>query len=399
MKQFIVDNKKTYTYQQLLLDIQYRKSYYKYPSVKNLYEFYCNLIFAIIHNRTIVFDDTIHENDERYQPIYIDHQYTISSVREIISAIKNSSSELILYTSGTTGRPKEIKHSISNLIRSVKEGNVYSKNVWALAYHPSHMAGLLVFFQAFLNTCTITNLFNRSRKEIMESIEQYSITNISATPTFYRLLLPFEKEFGNVSRITFGGEKSGKKLHDSIKKIFPNAKVNNIYASTEAGFLFKTSKDHFQITDDLKNLVRIDNGELLVHKSLLGVSETLETGNSSFYRTGDLVEIIDASKGFFKFKSRKNEMVNVGGYKINPNTIENVIQTIPEVKNTIVYGRSNSVLGNVLCCDIEFFENTTLEKTIIRKHLSSRLQNFEVPRKINFVEHIELTKTGKTKRK
>ena len=70
------------------------------------------------------------------------------------------------------------------------------------------MAGLQVFFQAFENQNTLVNVFSLARNEVYSLIEKYSVTHISATPTFYRLLLPFEKEYSSVQRITFwGGEK------------------------------------------------------------------------------------------------------------------------------------------------------------------------------------------------
>ena len=111
---------------------------------------------------------------------------------EIVSAIQTSKSEITIFTSGTTGQPKKVLHNIMTLTRSVRTGDKYKNQVWAYAYNPTHMAGLQVFFQAFENQNTLINVFNQSREYVYQQIKAMNITHMSATPTFYRLLLPFE---------------------------------------------------------------------------------------------------------------------------------------------------------------------------------------------------------------
>ena len=74
--------------------------------------------------------------------------------------------------------------------------------VWAYAYNPTHMGGLQVFFQAFENQNTLVNVFNMQRYEVYEKMAGHRITHISATPTFYRLLLPFEQSYLSVQKVT-----------------------------------------------------------------------------------------------------------------------------------------------------------------------------------------------------
>ena len=76
-----------------------------------------------------------------------------------------------MFTSGTTGQPKKVVHSIQTLTRSVRRGEKYNNQIWAYAYNPTHMAGLQVFFQAFENLNTLINVFNRTRSEIFNLIK------------------------------------------------------------------------------------------------------------------------------------------------------------------------------------------------------------------------------------
>ena len=259
------------------------------------------------------------------------------------------------------------------------------------------MAGLQVFFQAFENQNTLVNVFNKSREYVYQQIREKGITHISATPTFYRLLLPFEQAYESVIRVTLGGEKSDQHLYDSIMKIFPNAKINNVYASTEAGSLFAAKGDCFQIPESIKDKFKVVDDELLIHKSLLGSSESFKF-TDDYYHSGDLIEWVDEAQGLFRFKSRKNELINVGGYKVNPGEVEVAIQDIEGVRQAMVYGKANSILGNVLCADVVLEPGFELTELDIKKVLSSQLQDFKVPRRIKFLEEISLTRTGKMKR-
>ena len=182
----------------------------------------------------------------------------------LIEAVFSSQSQITIFTSGTTGQPKEVVHTVQSLSRSVRRGDKYRDSIWAFAYNPTHMAGLQVFFQAFGNGNTIVNVFNSSRDEVFAAIDAQGITHISATPTFYRLLLPCDHVCPTMRRVTLGGEKSDRQLYDSIGCIFPNAKINNVYASTEAGSLFAARGDAFRIPPELKDKFKEVDGELLI---------------------------------------------------------------------------------------------------------------------------------------
>lgn len=87
--------------------------------------------------------------------------------------------------------------------------------------------------------------------------------------------------------------------------------MTNVYASTEAGTLFASAGNEFVIKEEMKNLVRVENGELLIHSSLLGKSSLVDV-DGDWYHTGDIIEIVHDIPLIFHFLSRKNEMINVG---------------------------------------------------------------------------------------
>jgi acyl-coenzyme A synthetase/AMP-(fatty) acid ligase len=402
---FLIENDESVFYDKLLEDINSAEYYYKGFKTDDLYAFFLNLIVAIISDKDIVLldwdlsDSELIESDLKMfinKKEKIDNHFFLS-FECVIKKLLVSRAEITIFTSGTTGQPKKINHTILNLTRGIREGERYRNQIWGFAYNPTHIAGLQVFFQALVNKNTLVNIFSKNRSYVYDSIQTYGITNISATPTFFRLLMPFKTEFKTVKRITFGGEKSDLKLHKSIINIFPSAKVNNIYASTEAGSLLISKGENFIIPPDLKSKLRVECDELLVHMSLLGKSENI-IFHDEYYKTGDLVEWIDETNGLFRFTSRKNELINIGGYKVNPSEVEKIIQEIDQIQQVVVYGKPNSVLGKILCADIKLIENGFLNVVQVRSYLSEKIQDFKIPRRIKFVDQLTVTRTGKLKR-
>lgn len=404
-KIFLIDNNTKYSYQRIINDILGERYLYNNFTINSLYDFFKNFIKAIISNNDILLDNS--KNDMISNKNINDTKIYIKTTCEpdakfglLIEKFKKSRSKITVFTSGTTGQPKRVIHSISSLTRDIRIAEKYKNNIWAYTYDPIHMAGIQVFLQAFMNKNTIINVFNKNRDYVYEQIEKYKITHISATPTFYRLLLPYNKKYTTIKRVTFGGERSGDKLYSRIKEIFPNAKVNNIYASTEAGTIFISNGEFFKIPSKFRDKIIVNNNEILLHKSLLGDSEELFF-NNDYYRTGDIIEWYDREQTLFKFKNRINELINVGGYKVNPVEVENTImQTSNIIQQVKVYGKKNSVIGNILCADIKLvsgYENSISEKDL-KRSLNLFLEHFKIPRIIKFVDSLQLTQTGKLKR-
>lgn len=404
MAVFLYNGEKEYSYEMLVESINQHREYYPLFKSHDIFAYFENLIKAIATNSPLVLLDSdlnpseVAGVDESQVNVAVElPEYHFEDMDAVVSALQQSTSEITIFTSGTTGQPKKVVHSIDTLTRSVRLGDKYKGQVWAYAYNPTHMAGLQVFFQAFENQNMLVNVFNMQRSEVYQKISEYQITHISATPTFYRLLLPFEVSYQTVQRVTLGGEKSDNHLYEKIRKIFPYAKINNVYASTEAGSLFAAKGDCFQIPEKIRDMFTVVDDELLIHRSLLGKSDSFKF-DGDYYHSGDLIEWVNKEEGIFKFKSRKNGLINVGGYKVNPGEVEDVINAMDGIKQSLVYGKANSILGNVLIADVQLEEGCTLTDLDIRKSLKEQLQDFKIPRKIKFVEAFSLTRTGKLQR-
>jgi len=402
------DNNRFYTWDFLIDDINNTSIYNPYCKSADYYTIFKQIILSlIIDNEIILLDSDFTESElinltshtdfaEFIKPFDKSKVPILGNQKELIEKLSNPSEnwKITLFTSGTTGIPKKISHDFKTITRFVKVTERNKESVWGFAYNPTHIAGIQVFFQALLNGNSIIRLFGLDTKNIYTEIKNNGITHISATPTFYRLLLPCNKTFPSVERITSGGEKFNDKTFKQLKEIFPNAKITNVYASTEAGTLFASQNDIFTVRQEYESLIHIENNELLIHSSLMGRTETKI---DEWYNTGDVIEIVSQKPFKFRFVNRKSEMINVGGYKVNPLEVEEAILTLTGIKNVRVYSKSNSVLGNIICCDVVASSNKLTESSI-RKFLQSKIQEFKIPRIIRFVEKLSTTRTGKLKR-
>ncbi|MEM4260588.1 MAG: AMP-binding protein [Candidatus Woesearchaeota archaeon] len=400
-------NKVEVNYSDLIYDLNEFKSYKLVCNYVDFYKIFRDLIASLLNGTKIIMLDSDLSNSEIEKlnlsksqlDAYVTCTYPeIKNLDNLMTRIQNPKNtwRIDLYTSGTTGIPKKITHNFASITRAVKISHNKSNDIWGFAYNPTHIAGIQVFFQAVLNLNSIIRLFGITKENIYKSIEIYGITNISATPTFYRLIKDDNKKFEGVKKITSGGEKFDEKLSFSLKKMFPNAKILNVYASTEIGTLFASEGENFTIKQEFKDKIKIVENELFIHKEFVN-PENHKFIDGDWYKTGDYVEIIKEYPLTIKIMGRKNETINIGGYKVHLSEVEEAINAFPEVVNSIVYSKKNSVLGNILICDVVLKNNKTTEKDI-HEYLSNKLQPFKVPRIINIVNEIKVTKTGKVKR-
>lgn len=384
------------TYEDLLQDLN--KSEFNFSPIiraSDIYDLYLQVIVSILLEKEVSFDFISNGKESNQTTTKIENPYQFATIDECLAVIENSTKwKLKLSTSGTTGLPKKVTHSFTSLTRSIKVDYKRANDIWGLAYNPQHMAGLQVFFQALLNKNTIVNVFGLDRNQIYSCIKQYNITHLSATPTFYKMLLPANESFNKVLQVTYGGERFSESLQKNMTTLFPNAKFTNVYASTEAGALFAAIGNHFTISEKMKPFVKINDNELMIHRSILASADDLELEND-WYATGDMVKLINHNPITFNFLSRKNEMINVGGSKVNPNEVEEIIMSMTGIIDVKVYGKENSLMGNIICAEIVTESVTEKE---IKSFVKDHLPGYMVPRIIKFVAEISQTTTGKKSR-
>lgn len=304
----------------------------------------------------------------------------------------NTSSQISIFTSGTTGTPKKIKHIISNLISTFNDREI--KYSWGLTYLPFKMAGIQVILSAVLNGDKLTISKGSSPSLMADVFINNNVDAISATPSMWRTILSSKKS-GELKLVqcTLGGEIADQIILSKIKLSYPDAKVTHIYASTEIGV-------GFSVTDALTGFpVKFLNSEHPKFPQIKIKNDTLHFFKDSCWEdSGDIVEV-EGNRVFFL--GRFSGSINVGGNKVMPETVEGVIRNLPFVKEVKVYAEANNLLGNIVKADVELTSSNKEKESTLKKHIRdlciNKLPKYSVPVKISFVK-ILLTESGKIKR-
>lgn len=364
-----------------------KKSYH----AESYQDFILNALTAIVHDQNIILVDYRNsKKKEEYERVTVPAR-GFDNIEELIECIKSSKSNIGIFSSGTTAEPKLINQSVQRLMKSVRISNDYTHSRWAFTYNPSHSAGIQVFLQAICNQATLYDLYKCSRTEIIDRIVKEKITHLSATPTFYRMLAPYNFNLPEVMSVTFNGEKSTIELINSIKSISPNARIRNIYGSTESGPLMSSETTTFVIPNRLQGKVRIQDHELLIHSGLISQS----AHNGEWYHTGDLVKVISEEPLTIEFNTRKTRIINVGGQNVNPQEVEEALLLHSSVQDVRVYGRKNKMIGNLVVAEVKVIDNEPIQEKDLINWCKEKLAAYKVPRMIKIVEKIEVGRTGK----
>jgi len=386
------------TYADLLRDVNLIQSIPSVVWCDTYYQLFTMLVAAKINSTDLALSQYPLSNSEENG----ENTQTTAYIRNLslpllAASIASSTCKIGVFTSGTTGRPKLVQHRTETLTRSVQTSDRHQFDVWGLTYHPASFAGLQVFFQAVSNTNPIIRLAELDASAVHKAIEDQSVTHISATPTWIRLICSDKIVHDSVCLITTGGEIADRLLIDQIGAAFPKATFRNVYASTESGSLLISDGDSFQVPPKLAELIKVTDGMLAIHRSLLAES-LRRNGGDEFFVTGDCVEIISIQPLTLRFTARKNDWINVGGYKVNPIEVEQLLVAIDGVADARVFGRKNSVMGNIVCCEIVQSAGAELTISLIRRRLEELVPTYKIPRVVDFVQEIARTQSGKKNR-
>lgn len=315
----------------------------------------------------------------------------------------DSQSRILIETSGSSGTPKQIWHTVQSLTRGIRLSDQHRKAVWGWTYPVDHLAGMQVLFQALLNGNPLVHLYRATSQAIHTAFTSWSISHMSCTPTFLRMLLVDSYVHPSLIRLTTGGERLDEQLSKAIGAMFPNARLTNIYASTEAGPLLVSHSDSFEVPEVLRNKIQIVERELWFHRSLLvGDDQAALCGEGvdcDFWATGDQVEVLSENPLRIRFLSRCHEGFNVAGYRVDPVKLEAIARTHPQVAEARFYGVPNSITEHLVACDlVPADDSTPLNVGDWQAWLRPQVQRHEVPRIVRWVKNIETTASGKVKR-
>lgn len=352
-----------------------------------------NLLVGIIHDKEIILLDFLNNSPNVYltseQEVVSQH---VVNTAALLALISKSKAQIGIFSSGTEGNPKLVFHPISKLIAPVQQADTY-RGGWAYTVNPAHISGVHLLLQIIFNQATVCDLRGLDREETLSFFKKWNISCISSTPTYYRMLAPYDFALPEVRNVTLNGEQASEELLDQVKAGFSNASIRNVFGSTETGSLMSSSTNVFTIPGRLKDKLRIIDGELHYHNTI--VSRTVP--DQEWIPSGDLVEIVGEDPIAIKFTSRKSRIINVAGYNVSPQQVEEAILSHPHVQDALVYSKEHRIIGNILRAEVVLLphaKDQLTEKQLI-DYLKSLLTTYKIPRIITFTDRLRLGATGK----
>ena len=311
---------------------------------------------------------------------------------------------IILFSSGTTGTPKVMVQNFSSLISSISIPKRQKSLKFIILLMFDHIGGLNTLLNCLISGTTFVIPYDRNPSTVISLIYKYNVNILPTTPTFLNLMMMDESfnslKLKSLKLITYGTERMSETLLNKLNDQLPKIKLLQTFGTSETGILKTQSKSSsslfFKISDQNKEYKIIKN-ELFL-RSKTQVKGYLNHENNSFkkdgwYATGDLVET--DKDGFIKIIGRKNKIINVGGLKVLPKEVEDVINKIEEVDDSSVYGEENNLVGNIVCARIfTSYHDKKYLKSIIKAECRKSLDKYKIPVKLHFSK-LKITNRGK----
>jgi len=317
--------------------------------------------------------------------------------------------EWVMFTSGTSGPPKMVAHSLGGLTGAIKPATG-APPLWGTFYDIRRYGGLQILLRGLLGegSLAITGP-GEPMTDFLVRLGRLGVTHLTGTPSHWRsVLMRPEADAIAPSYVRLSGEIADQAVLDALTARFPSAAIGHAYASTEAGV-------GFEVTDGLEGFpasfvgrpgeveMRVVDGALHLRSGRASMGYVNPDapdlhGADGFVDTGDIVELRGER---YHFVGRRGGVINVGGLKVHPEEIEAVINRHPAVRMSLVRGRRNPFTGQVAIAEVVLHAGEGDEaqlKSEILELCRRDLAAYKVPASLKFAPHLAMTAGGKLER-
>ncbi|MBR2841269.1 acyl--CoA ligase [Candidatus Saccharibacteria bacterium] len=344
---------------------------------------------------------------------------------------------VIMYSGGTTGKPKGIilsnlnfnaqavgaKYLVPELIKSEHSFLTFLPNFHAFGL------GVCIHMPLYFG-CRVVLIPQFNAKKLKKYLKKYKINILVGVPTVFDYLTKLKfgpHELKHLKGVVSGGDivsmSTKERVNDFLEAHGSKAILENGYGLTEAsgGFIFSPRSvakdpdgigypipDNEVIVVDLKTGKEAKVGEdgeivvrgLSVMKGYLGKPEEtkqafIKVGNKKYLRTGDIGYVDE--KGVFHFRSRLKRLIVSNGYNIYPANIEDVTLRCELISSCAVVGHEDKLRGEKVVVFVVAKPET--HERVIRRELNGiyrkYLAKYEIPREIRFIDELPKTKLAK----
>jgi acyl-CoA synthetase (AMP-forming)/AMP-acid ligase II len=336
----------------------------------------------------------------------------------------------LMYTSGTTGKPKGcilthenlLMQATNSLVASATDGQEVDMDGRDLVVTPLfHIAAVGLFLNSFYVSATTVVMDEFDPDRVLTVLEEESCTGAFFVPMMARALLnhpEFESfDLSAFDRFRIGAAPSGRELKKTIQERF-GADIADAFGQTEMSpttttlmpsqALEKPDTVGRPLLNVLAKVVdpetgeEVDPGEIgricykgpTVMRGYYGMPEkTADTIRDGWFHSGDLVRMDE--DGFVEFVGRSDDMIISGGENIYPAEIEETLHEHEAVDEVTVVGVPDDTWGERVKAVIALHEGADLTAAEVREYVGERLADFKKPQEVAFVDALPRNPTGK----
>jgi acyl-CoA synthetase (AMP-forming)/AMP-acid ligase II len=264
---------------------------------------------------------------------------------------------LVIFTSGSTGAPKASLHRADRFLRKFVKPRPALRALLVLPF--DHMAGMDSLLYALTSGGAIVRPERADADGICEAIARHRVQLLPSTPSLLNLIwlsgAMARHDLSSLQLITYGAETMPDITLKRLREALPNCRFMQKYGATEFGSPPTRSRDDgslwFRISDG-EFETKVVNGLLWVRTptAMLGyLNAPNPIDADGWLNTGDRVEV---EGEFIRVLGRESDWINVGGQKINPHQVEQVLLGAENIHDVKVSGEPNPLLGHTVCATV-----------------------------------------------
>jgi long-chain acyl-CoA synthetase len=305
----------------------------------------------------------------------------IQSLRELEHA------GLVLFSTGTTGRPKAILHDLTLFLKRFETPRPTLRTINFLLF--DHIGGINTLLHTLFNKGVVVAIDSRSVDSILETCRKYDVEVLPTTPTFLRMMLMSGAVPSKVPNclkvITYGTELMDQPTLDALCKLLPNVDFRQTFGMSELGIVRVKSeaRDSLYMNVGGEGIeTRVVDGVLQIRSSsrMLGYLNAPSPFNAEgWYDTKDVVESKD---NYYKVTGRISDVINVGGLKFMASEVERVALQFPNVSLVKATPKRNPITGQHVELLVQATTEGAVDKVALLNFLKDKLQHHMVPKRI-----------------
>jgi long-chain acyl-CoA synthetase len=299
---------------------------------------------------------------------------------------------LVLFSSGSTGTPKGVVHDCVALLEKFLRPGKRKTTLSFLLF--DHIGGVDTLFNTLSSGGTLVTTPARDPDTVCAAIAAHRVHTLPTSPTFINLLLLSgahqRHDLSSLRLIAYGTEPMPASVLARLGEALPQVTLLQTYGLSELGVLRTRSREGtlwVQFTGEGYE-TQIRDGVLWVRTptSMLGYLNAPDRFDADgWFCTEDAVEV---DGDYVRILGRTTDLINVGGRKVYPAEVEEVLMDLANVRDAAVFGRANPLTGQIVAARINPIAPEPLDdfKRRMRQFCKDRLPSYKIPVHVEFTE-------------